>query len=210
MSRIKAGIFGQVTGKTGGIVFSKARGRDGVINTTRILTSPSNPRTANQTLQRGKFAESVRLLQAIGSDYYASNFNRAVGQLPGYQSWMNRSLTFRDVNNQFIEGPTIRFSSRPGITGINVAADTPTELLITWDSVTPAGADPNDVVDVVIYPADPSLANQNTVQTLETTRTSGEVIFVVPNANIPYLAVLTTYTPGRLLRLEIQDKKKDA
>ena len=97
MSVLTGGIFSKVSGKTAGIVFGAARTRQGKKVTARELVSPSNPNTAAQQTQRGKFASALLIPRTLGPDIYQSDFNRAVGQLPGFQSMTSIMLNQMDA-----------------------------------------------------------------------------------------------------------------
>jgi hypothetical protein len=210
MSGIKGGIFGQVTGKTGGIVFSKARGRDGVVNTTRTLTKPANPRTTAQVGQRDKFAESVLLARLIGGDYYGPSMNRAIGQLPGYQSLMNLTLNNRDVSGHFDVFPAIRFSNSGGIQGLECTAPDGDTIAVAWSGVVPPGGSEDDIFEVCIYPTNPAELNSDNVQKMTLTRSDVSTNFTVPDSSIGFIAMVTAYNPTKTARQEIQESKKVA
>jgi len=89
MSKLEGGIFSNPSGKTAGIVFGAARTRQGKKVTARQLVPPSNPNTAAQQAQRGKFASVLDIVRFIGAVIYQSDFNRAISQLPGFQSMMS-------------------------------------------------------------------------------------------------------------------------
>jgi len=86
MSVLSGGIFSRPRGKTAGIVFGSARTRTGKLVTARELVPPSNPNTAAQQIQRGKFAEALAIVRLLGTSIYQDDWNRAIGQLPGFQS----------------------------------------------------------------------------------------------------------------------------
>jgi len=86
MAVLQGGIFSRPRGKTGGIVFGAARTRQGKLVTSRLLVPPSNPNTAGQQQQRTKFSDCLSVVRRLGASIYQSDFNRSVGQLPGFQS----------------------------------------------------------------------------------------------------------------------------
>jgi len=99
MSVLTGGIFSNPSGKTGGVVFGAARTRTGKKVTSRLLVPPSNPNTAAQQTQRNKFKEALAIVRLLGTSIYQSIWNRAIGQLPGFQSMMNVFLT--SINSVF-------------------------------------------------------------------------------------------------------------
>jgi hypothetical protein len=98
MAILEGGIFSNPRGKTGGIVFGAARTRTGKKVTSRLLVPPSNPNTAAQQVQRGKFAEALAIVRLLGSGIYQSDFNRSIGQLPGFQSVTSIFLNALDAS----------------------------------------------------------------------------------------------------------------
>jgi len=96
MAVLDGGLFSRPRGKTGGIVFGAARTRTGKQVTSRLLVPPANPNTTAQQTQRNKFSESLAIVRGIGSDVYADDFNRAISQLPGFQSLMSVMLKNMD------------------------------------------------------------------------------------------------------------------
>jgi len=89
MARLNGGIFSRPSGKTGGLIFGAARTRQGKVVTSRLLVIPSNPRTAAQQSQRSQFKSAMAIVRALGATVYKIDFNRAVSQLPGFQSLMS-------------------------------------------------------------------------------------------------------------------------
>ncbi len=101
MSVISGGIFSKPRGKTGGIVFGAARTRTGKLATARELVKPSNPNTALQQTQRGKFKSALDLVRRISATIYQTAWNRSIGQLPGFQSmvsiFLNQMASNKDI-----------------------------------------------------------------------------------------------------------------
>jgi len=107
MATIPGGITSRPSGKVGNIVFGAARTPEGKVATARQLVTPSNPDTPAQQQQRGKFDQSLSIVQNIGPGIYQDDWNRAVGQLPGFQSWMSVLLNNID-NNDVLQPPPTR------------------------------------------------------------------------------------------------------
>ena len=101
MAKIPGGITSKPSGKLGNIIFGAARTPQGKVATAREAVDPSNPDTAAQQQQRGKFQTAVRIVQDIGPDIYQGDWNRSVGQLPGFQSWQSILL------NNLLAGNTL-------------------------------------------------------------------------------------------------------
>ncbi|MBA7544754.1 hypothetical protein ES705_37115 [subsurface metagenome] len=120
MARHEGGIFSRPRGKTGGIVFGAARTREGKMVTSRLLVSPSNPDTPAQQLQRAKFSDSLNITRSLGAVIYQDDWNRAIAQLPGFQSMMSVFMRDLDADRVFTAPPDVNL----GILGF------PTDLVI--------------------------------------------------------------------------------
>lgn len=107
MAKLTGGIFSNVSGQTGGIVFGAARTRQGKVVTARQKVIPANPNTPAQQIQRTKFKECQDAVRGVGASIYQIDWNRAISQLPGFQS-MN-SVFLNSMNNTFVlvPGPDI-------------------------------------------------------------------------------------------------------
>jgi hypothetical protein len=99
MAKLDGGVFSRPRGKTGGLVFGAARTRQGKVATVRQLVPPSNPNTAAQQTQRTKFKEALEIVRQIGKSIYGSDWNRAISQLPGFQSMM--SIFMNNMDDQY-------------------------------------------------------------------------------------------------------------
>ena len=106
MSKLTGGIFSKPSGQTAGLVFGSARTRAGKVATVRELVPPSNPNTPAQSVQRLKFKESLNIVRLIGASIYRDDFNRAISQLPGFQSMMSIIINSLDDNLTLSPPPT--------------------------------------------------------------------------------------------------------
>ena len=129
---ITGGLHGRPRGNVAGVVYGAARTRTGKAVTARELVSPSNPQTPAQVLQRHIFSESLDATKRLSASLWQDDWNRAVGQLPGFQSMMSILLNNTDALEDF-----------------NTPSDTPLGDLhfpITFTVVT--GAGPTRTIDV--------------------------------------------------------------
>ena len=99
------GLFGRPSGKLGGVVFGAARGREGKLVTAREFVKPSNPNTAGQVLQRSKFAQALTATRKLTASLWQDFFNRAISQLPGFQSMMSIITSNTDASELFVLPP---------------------------------------------------------------------------------------------------------
>lgn len=103
MATITGGITGRPRGSIAGIVFGAARGRRGKLVTAREKVIPANPNTPAQQTQRSKFRDCLFIVREIGPSIYQDDWNRAVNQLPGFQSLMSIMLGNMDGNGLLTE-----------------------------------------------------------------------------------------------------------
>lgn len=101
MAIIVGGLHGRPAGNVAGVVYGAARTRTGKAVTARELVSPSNPQTVAQQLQRHIFAEALNATRLLGADCWQDSFNRAIGQLPGFQSMMSIILNNTNASEEF-------------------------------------------------------------------------------------------------------------
>jgi hypothetical protein len=190
MSRINGGgIFGRPSGKTSGIVFGAARTRTGKVSTTRELVAPSNPNTSAQQTQRSKFSQALFIVRAIGSAVYQSNWNRSIGQLPGFQSMQSIFLNnLSDVG--LLSAPANTnlgtLDTPVGLSIINDGADT---IDVTWTGGSVGNGTASDIVKAFAIPA--ALVDRVTpddiVESLTELYSSGALALTVINPGIDYV-----------------------
>jgi len=107
MAKLQGGLFGRPSGQLMNLVIGAARDRTGKIPTVREKTPPTNPNTAPQQGQRGKFKDSLQIVRDIGPTEYQGAWNRAIGQLPGFQSLMSIMLNAMGDDFVLTEPPVI-------------------------------------------------------------------------------------------------------
>jgi hypothetical protein len=125
MAKVTGGILGRASGKVSGIVFGGARGRTGKVVTAREKVIPANPNTASQQAQRSNFQAALAIVRGFGPDVYQDCYNRAIGQLPGFQSLMSVVLNNRNEDGTFKAPPATPLGT----------LHYPTTLTITSDAV---------------------------------------------------------------------------
>lgn len=152
MARHEGGIFSRPRGKTGGLVFGAARTREGKMVTSRLLVAPSNPNTAAQQAQRGKFSYALDIVRMIGADVYQSDWNRAISQLPGFQSWMSILMGMVDAAGEIsANGPEIRLGTLTKLVDYSAATGAASgELDLTWDAAVAEGSASDTLVAIAI------------------------------------------------------------
>ncbi len=171
MSVLTGGIFSRPRGKTAGLVFGSARTRTGKLVTARELVPPSNPNTAAQQIQRGKFAEALAIVRLLGATIYQEDWNRAIGQLPGFQSLDSVYLNAIDADLEVGVVPPINLGSLHVPDTVAAAAGGGSgEVAVTWsDEHGLNGTDSDDaiVIGVSVLPAASPLERYVQIQTGE-------------------------------------------
>lgn len=159
MSRLEGGIFSRPRGKTGGVVFGAARTRLGKVVTSRLLVVPTNPKTQAQVAQRTNFTRALEAVRSIGPNTYRSDWNRAIAQLPGFQSMISVIMGMQAGNGDLTPGPTTNLGTLNGVpdpvlawnagdgryeldwTNPQTGGGLPTdEIIIVWLSSSPDGS----------------------------------------------------------------------
>lgn len=189
MAVLNGGIFSRPRGKTGGIVFGAARTREGKLVTSRLLVSPSNPNTAAQQTQRGKFAEALAIVRLIGSGVYQSDWNRAIGQLPGFQSLLSVYLNAVNSSKQIDTIPPINLGSlhAPNTFSVNTGAIA-NQINLVWSTETGVNGTANDTLVALVVgdaPGSNPLDREVTVST-GALRSSGSQIVTMAGSGRDY------------------------
>lgn len=107
MARVTGGVTGRPSGKIAGVIFGAARSRTGKVVTAREKVSPSNPNTTGQQSQRRKFFDALEIVKELGPSLYQDDWNRAVGQLPGFQALMSIMLNNLDGSGTLAAPSTV-------------------------------------------------------------------------------------------------------
>ena len=162
MGIITGGITGNVSGQVAGVVFSEARGRTGKLNTVRQKVIPSNPKSPDQVTQRTKFSDAIAIVRALGPRAYQKDWDRAIGQLPGFQSWTSVLLNNMDSDRLLTAPPSIPLGTLPEFSGLEIEASTTSgEIDFSWTTTTLPPGTALDELNAAAIPA----ASSNREQT---------------------------------------------
>ncbi len=154
MGIVTGGITGNVSGQVAGVVFSEARGRTGKLNTVRQKVIPTNPQSSDQTIQRTKFSDSIAIVRALGPRAYRLDWDRAIGQLPGFQSWTSVLLNNMDEARLLTAPPSISLGLLPEFTNLAAATGAASgEVTLTWSATTQLPGTATDELNVAAIPA---------------------------------------------------------
>lgn len=185
MSILTGGIFSKPRGKMGGIVFGSARTRQGKLVTSRLLVSPSNPNTTAQQTQRTKFSNALDIVRRIGASIYQNDFNRSIGQLPGFQALESIFLKQLASNGDLSLVTPINLGTLEVLKNLTVAKDSTTEISVSWDASVTGNGTASDIVKVLVIAktSDNRLISGNIVASSDTLRSATGVSVAVATAS---------------------------
>jgi hypothetical protein len=146
---LDGGIFSNPKGTLAGIVFGAARTRQGKLVTARRKVDPSNPNTAAQQEQRTKFSEAQFIVRSLGVDIYQSDFNRSIGQLPGFQSMQSIYIKQIDASFELNLVTNINLGTLPKVTGLGAAAGSAGQIDVSWTGGQSSPATTDDVIVIL-------------------------------------------------------------
>jgi hypothetical protein len=131
---IRGGLHGRPSGSVAGIIYGGARSRIGKVVTARELVFPANPRTAAQLLQRRKFKQALFATRHLAAALWQDFFNRAIGQLPGFQSMMSIILDNTDDAEELTVPPDTPLGNLhfPDTFSIDTGVAIPCSCDATW------------------------------------------------------------------------------
>jgi len=147
---ITGGLHGRARGNVNGIIYGAARTRIGKVVTAREYVIPSDPKTAAQVIQRRKFEGTLYAVRHLGSTLWQGDFNRSIGQLPGFQSMM--SIILVNTDNTFVlavppDTPLGNLTVPLGltvVTGVGASGD----IDLAWNGGLGLNGTANDVLEV--------------------------------------------------------------
>lgn len=145
MGRLEAGIFSTISGNNNGLVFGKARTRDGKKTTVRQKVNPANPRTEGQVNQRNRFTAALQIVQLLGRNIWAIAWSNVIGGLAGFQALMSRftdALSADGTTLSAVAATTLGNLSFPSSFSASAGVD---QIDVSWD-ITPG--DPGDASDI--------------------------------------------------------------
>ena len=150
MATVKGGFLGDLSGSVGNVTFARARGG---IRTARVRTTPSNPRTAAQQSQRGRFKQ----IQQFASAFLATGLVRAfwqgyaTGGLSAYNAFIRANSA---VMPDGLDPAAALISQGNGLAGVDLVTVLPSAAEENRFELTigsPAGGDDDDLLVGLIY-----------------------------------------------------------
>jgi len=104
-AKVFGGLHGRVSGSIGGIVYSAARTRQGKVVTAREWVMPGEITDSKVIAQRLIFKQALYAVRYLGAGLWQADFNRGIGQLPGFHSMMSIVLKASDRDTLEMEPP---------------------------------------------------------------------------------------------------------
>jgi len=192
MAKVKGGITGRPAGKVAELIFGAARTREGKVVTVREAVNPSNPQTADQQAQRGKFQQALDIAKAIGPSIYQEDWNRSVGQLPGFQAWMSLLLNNIDGSDVLQPPSDVQLGDLhfPNTTGTSSTGSS-SEIGMTWSTENgPNGTGADKAVLVAIEQDEPTGRKRDVVISTANDRGDSSEVLEVGQASTDYVVAL--------------------
>lgn len=164
MSKIRGGIFGDPSGTTNNVVFGRGRDRQGKVATARKYVVPTNPNTAAQQIQRGKFSDALQVVRDFGPSFYQSDWDRSVQQLPGFQSLMSIICNNMDSSDTFTSPPNTPLGTLHFPTTFTVVGGTSAgEVDVDWTAELGSDGTTADVVKLFTVRGVPDASGNHVV-----------------------------------------------
>ncbi|MBA7664084.1 hypothetical protein ES703_72135 [subsurface metagenome] len=150
MAIITGGLHGRARGNVNGIIYGAARTRFGKVVTAREYVIPTPSATALQVLQRNAFACALYATRYLAASLWQDDFNRGIGQLPGFQSMMSIIIKATDRETRIMTPPPDTplgnlYAPTFEVTTHLTIAD---NITITWDAGLGLNGTPEDVLNV--------------------------------------------------------------
>lgn len=185
MAKLIGGLHGRPSGNVGGVVYGAARTRLGKAVTARELVYPSNPNSAGQVIQRRKFKGSLYATRHLTSGLWQSDFNRAIGQLPGFQSMM--SILLMNTDNVFLLtappdtplGNLHIAGNMAAVTGVGAAGS----VDLSWTAELGLNGTAADVINVFGIKADESATGVRGAVDFAATGVRADTTLIVPTGS---------------------------
>jgi hypothetical protein len=185
MAVLTGGIFSRPRGKTGGIVFGAARTRQGKLVTSRLLVPPSNPNTIAQQTQRTKFSECLSIVRRFGSSIYQSDFNRSVGQLPGFQSMESIYLNQMDDSSEITLINEVNLGILHNPLTMECSTNEGPDLILDWSTELGDNGTANDLAHFLVAFKGKTAREQTlgVTKSVSALRSAGTVTITIPSIN---------------------------
>jgi hypothetical protein len=136
MSKLLGGLFSRPSGKASGLVFGAGRTKRGKQVTAREYTIPTDPKTNAQLAQRSKMPYVTQIIQGFGRAIYQFDWNRAVKNLPGFQSLSSVLMPGMAANGQYEFAPPSTTLGTRHFPDTYAAVDADPDVTLNWSTET--------------------------------------------------------------------------
>lgn len=198
MGKVIGGLHGRPAGSVGGLTYGAARTREGKVVTVREKVAPANPNSVDQTLRRNIFKEALYATRYLTAACWQDDWNRSIGQLPGFQAMMSIIIGNTDDSEDFQAPPTtplgnLHYPTTPGFTPDASPTDT---INMTWSTELGLNGTADDelVGFCVHYGAETGQVRSSSLFTLTEVRSDGAAALVCPASG--EIWVICTYFKG--------------
>jgi len=140
MSIVRGGIYGDPLGKTGAIVWGKARTYYGKEPTTRRYVIPHDPQTVDQVERRDIFRMAVNVAKFAGSALWQNAWNDTLGELPGWHSflsWAIENLEPGALEIDWTATPSEKLLGPVYMPSVSTTGASSGQVKLTWTSEVP-------------------------------------------------------------------------
>lgn len=156
MGKLDGGIFGVVTNKVGGVVFSTWKGINVV---KKYQPNVANPKTPKQLEVRDRFKACGEFARDILGNIVRPLMNNAAPYMSGYNYFVKVNLDIFDSEGLIPKPESLKISdgSMEAPRDLAVTVDTATDTAtVTWDdSATNPDESGDDQIYLVVYTGDP-------------------------------------------------------
>ena len=193
MAVITGGVTGRPAGKLAGVIFGAARSRTGKVVTAREKVRPANPNTAAQQAHRNNFALGIASVRGIGPSEYQEYWNRAVGQLPGFQSLMSILMDVTSETGDLTAPPDTPLGDLHYPETVSVNGSMASGFFaFDWTTENGSNGTPADVPHIYLIPADVTDREANLAVAVSSAgrRDDGTSANITVKPSTDYLAVL--------------------
>jgi len=198
MAIITGGLHGRPRGNVNGIIYGGARTRYGKVVTAREYVIPSPSSTTLQVYQRNAFACALYATRYLAASLWQDDFNRAIGQLPGFQSMMSVIIKATDRETRVMTPPPdtpLGNLYAPTFEPIPHAG-TPGSITITWGAELGLNGTDEDVVKVFGVAKDGSLEGVRLANDFEESATRVDATIDIATGETGYNWVIGCYFQG--------------
>jgi len=106
------------------------------VSTIREYVIPNDPRTTDQLERRSIFSVAVGVARAVGSPIWQLPWNRSLGDLPGWQSFVGyciKGIEKHDGDFRWTSPPNSKSLGPVYMPPMTASAEVPSSLELTWD-----------------------------------------------------------------------------